>query len=145
MNRPKRFAVLSILILFISACSDSQQRIARDSTIGGVLAGGVGAVSGALIGHAIANGDVAASAMLGTAIGAPIGILLGAYYAGADEELVMWQNDRIIEENERYLARNRYQLEARRQDLIEEMGSIRLDPARRTYRFYGQTLGNPYR
>lgn len=145
MSITKNIFSAALVVLLASGCSHSQKRIAQDAAVGGVLAGGLGAASGALIGNAIANGDVAASALLGTAIGAPVGILLGAYYAGADEELEALQNDQIILANERYLAQTRYELQAMREKLQDDMSSMELDPKRREYRFYGQSLGNPYR
>lgn len=120
---------------------------AADYTIAGVGGGAVGAGTGALIGAAISNGDVGASALLGGAIGIPAGILLN-YLILRDAKA---QKESERDTLRRAVQRNQERIEERERLLDDEWERLRnSSPRVRTDElpadvYMGPTMGDPKR
>ena len=143
-NGFRKCGVAAALLALVSLAGCQTQ---EESAVAG-LAGGaaVGAGTGAIIGSVISNGDVAASALLGTAIGAPAGLALGlVYYANSDiarkktELDIMRRNQEILFQNERSLEVLRRQVRAESPQFEMPNDEDEDDP------YFGVGLGNPYR
>lgn len=127
--------------ILLTGCGASTSSLA----LGGLGGAGVGAGTGAIIGAVIANGDVAASTLLGGAVGLPVGIALGALIDyNSDERVTERRVDRLQKNSAEIYARQR-KLDALR-DEIRDAGPTGNPPTRqRRYEYDGETLGNYYR
>jgi|GEM_PF-4336991 len=76
-----KFSILLIILFFFSACvprlGESRSSVVTRSGISGAA---LGATTGVVVASLISRGDVAASALLGTAIGFPVGIVMALSY-----------------------------------------------------------------
>lgn len=105
----------------------------------------LGAGTGAIIGAVIANGDVASSALLGGAIGLPVGLAIAAAYDYNSERTIQEAKDDDIRRNQReILARQRY-IDELREEIRGDSPSGNPMEERQEYRYMGPSLGNPYR
>jgi len=135
--------VRSVLSLFISlAILSGCGSVARNGVAGGVVGGAVGAGTGALVGSLIANGDVAATALLGGAVGIPVGVALGMYAFSQYDSRV--QEDRLIAtylSNQASISEQEAEIQRLRQQVLEDA------PANPNFNqglrkpFQGSTLG----
>ncbi len=118
---------------------------AKPLAIGAVSGGLAGAGTGAIVGAVIANGDVAASALLGGAIGIPAGLAIAAIYDYNSELSVKERQQQLIMENQEELFARQREIDLLREKVRNE--GPRGDPAEglRDYQYDGHTYGNYYR
>jgi hypothetical protein len=112
---------------------------------GGLAGAAAGAGTGAIIGAVISNGDIGASALLGTAIGLPVGLALGALYHYNSEYKVAERKGDIIRANQEEIFNRQRELDALREDLRNEGFQGNPPETDRHYYYNGNTLGNYYR
>jgi hypothetical protein len=125
-----------------SGCSSFHAAPYAYGAVGGAAAG---AGTGALVGAVIANGDIAASALLGGAIGIPVGIALAALYDYNSEPSVQERNAVVIEQNQREIFSRQRELDALREDIRNDTPSYNPSEGDRYYHYSGETFGNYYR
>jgi hypothetical protein len=135
-------SVLGLTVGFTTGCSLSRTSPRDMAKAGSAYGGLAGAGSGALIGAVIPAGDVAASALLGTAVGIPAGAVIAYYAVSSENERELSRLDGIIERNENELQQKRLELIEMRRQVHDESSLIRLDRSRRDSDLYiGPTLG----
>ena len=127
--------------LLVSGCGFHAKPLA----IGAVGGGAAGAATGAIVGAVIANGDVAASALLGGAIGIPAGLVVAAIYDYNSERSVRERKDALIMENQAELFARQREIEALRERVRDEGRESNPPAEYRDYQFTGPTLGSYYR
>jgi hypothetical protein len=135
-------ALAGVLSSSLSGCSVFQ---AAPVAAGGVSGAAVGAGTGALVGTLIANGDVAASALLGGAIGIPVGLALGAVYHYNSEPSVRERKSVEINANQDEIYSRQRELDALREDLRNDTPQHNPPDPERHYHYNGPTYGNYYR
>lgn len=123
-------------------CSSSYTKPVAVGGLGGAAAG---AGTGAIIGTVIANGDVAASALMGGAIGLPVGLALGALYHYNSEPKVAERKGEIIRKNQEEIFSRQRELDALREDIKNEAYQGNPPESQRHYHYNGNTFGNYYR
>jgi hypothetical protein len=112
---------------------------------GAVGGAALGAGTGAIIGSVIANGDIAASALLGGGIGLPAGLLIAAIYDYNSERSVRERKMDVIKANQEQIFNRQREIDALREEIRND-GPIGNPPEElREYRYDGATLGNYYR
>ncbi len=126
----------------LSGCSTFHAEPLAIGTLGGAAAG---AGTGALVGTLIANGDVAASALLGGAIGIPVGLALGALYDYHSEPSVQERREIEIRANQEEIFARQRELDALREELRNDSPGQNPPDAERHYHYNGPTYGNYYR
>lgn len=127
--------------MLISGCGVSGESLAY----GGLGGAAAGAGTGAIIGTVIANGDVATSALLGGAIGIPVGIALGAIIDYHSDARVTERRVAKIQKNQAEIYDRQRELD-RLRDEIRDDGPTGNPPADlKQYEYDGNTLGNWYR
>jgi hypothetical protein len=139
----KKFFLSSLLVstAALSGCGVSGSSLAY----GGLGGAAAGAGTGAIIGAVIANGDIATSALLGGAIGLPVGIALGAYLDYTSDSKTGERKTVKIEKNSAEIYARQRKLDELR-DEIRDAGPLGNPPReRRRYYYNGETLGNYYR
>lgn len=139
--RAVRAFFLIWVIISMASCSTLKREAGKDPVTDGLVGGLAGATAGGLTGAVIANGDVAASALLGAGIGVPAGILMGMAYQWYFVERVYERNKDVLEENEMTLARNRAIIEEYRKELMAEADNFQPDPEKKEYLYSGPSLG----
>lgn len=145
MKLVRSFLSLSLsgaLLLSATGCSSSYT---APVATGGLAGAAAGAGTGAIIGAVISNGDVAASALMGGAIGLPVGLALGALYHYNSEFKVAERKGDIIRENQEEIFERQRELDALREDLKNEGYQGNPPESDRHYHYNGNTLGNYYR
>ena len=130
------------LISILSACAPAGTNVYQDSAVGGLGGAAVGATTGAAIGAMIKNGAVGKSALLGTAIGAPVGVLAGAAYSSYSENAEISNNNKLIQERQADIVANEKDLESLREDIREDSSNVRPAFERREHIYSGPSLGN---
>ena len=125
-----------------SGCSSFHATPLAVGTVGGAAAG---AGTGAIVGALIANGDVAASALLGGAVGIPIGLALGALYDYNSEQSVQARYQAEINANQEEIFARQRDLDALREQLRDQTPGYNPNDANRQYHYNGATFGNYYR
>jgi hypothetical protein len=134
-NKIKCLALISSL----SSCAVNPTLIE-----GGLMGGGAGAATGALIGSVIKDGNIIASAGVGSLIGVPAGLALGQYYIRhLDQEKIRKEQELILEQKAQ-MYRNERTLETMREDIRTDAPTL-LDLDRRNVEFQGETLASFYR
>jgi hypothetical protein len=135
-----RNVLLSMFVLALSGCS------AVPTPWEGALGGGaLGAGTGAAIGALIANGDIAASAALGGAIGVPVGLGAAMIYASQVQSAAVEDRGEEIRANQAEIFRTQQEIETLRQELRADAPG---EPDPHLYGghlYTGRTLGNPFR
>jgi hypothetical protein len=140
MQRFLLTALLSTGVL-TSGCGMHAAPLATGAAGGTAL----GAGTGAIIGAVIANGDIASSALLGGAIGLPVGLAIAAAYDYNSERTIQEAKDSDIRRNQsEILARQRY-IDELREEIRADSPSGNPAEERQEYRYMGPSLGNPYR
>ncbi len=142
----QRFSALTLL-LALSACSAAQSNPYAGAAVGGASGAAIGAGTGAIIGASIKNGAVGDSALLGGAIGLPIGILLGVAYTNSTQSSDIADNAEELKANhERLLAQER-EIEYLRNEIRDDSSSRMVNPDRERieHQYLGPSLGNPRR
>jgi len=136
-------AFLAVIIsssLFLSSCGLSP----AEAGFGGAA---LGAGTGAAIASAISNGDVAASAGLGAAIGFPAGIVLAlaadAFWTPGSSKEADFAED--IAANQQEIYENNKTIEELRRQANEEIPQGNPPSYNRQKIYDGPTLGNMYR
>lgn len=143
---PKR-CVLAVLLsglvgINATGCSSSYT---TPVAVGGLSGAAAGAGTGAIIGAVISNGDVAASALMGGAIGLPVGLALGAlYHYNSATKVAERKGDTIRKNQEELFARQR-EIDALREEIKNEGYQGNPPESDRQYHYNGATLGNYYR
>jgi hypothetical protein len=130
------------MVAGISGCSSSYT---APVAVGGVSGAAAGAGTGAIVGAVIANGDVAASALMGGAIGLPVGLALGALYHYNSDVKVAERKGEIIRRNQEEIFARQREIDALRDDVKNEGYQGNPPETQRHYHFNGNTLGNYYR
>lgn len=138
-----RLGFLLFLVSILSACSTHS--VSQGTTVGGLGGAAVGAGTGALVGSLISNGDVGASALLGTAIGIPVGAAIGAYYISSENNAELDANQRVIEFNREVILTREDELNSLREEVIRDSFVIEPDTSLDGNLYVGPTLGNYYR
>ncbi len=139
MSISKFLIKISIITVFLtSACST------RTGT-GAVFGTLTGVTTGALVGTLLSRGDVAASALLGGAVGLPIGLLIGYHLQQKAEESVEQKKvDKYMSNQDRIYKREK-EIEALREEVVEDSPNYENDDAEAIRIYKGKTLGNPNR
>lgn len=134
--------VSGVAVTSFSGCSTFHAEPLVIGTLGGAAAG---AGTGALVGALIANGDVAASALLGGAVGIPVGLALGALYDYNSELSVQERKEVEIRANQDDIFARQRELDALREELRNDSPGQNPPDAERHYHYNGPTYGNYYR
>ena len=113
--------------------------------VGGLGGAAVGAGTGAIIGSVIANGDIAASALLGGAIGLPVGLAAAAIYDYNSEQTLQEIKIEDIKRNQREILARQREIDSLREEVRGDSPTGNPLESRREYRYLGASLGNPYR
>ena len=138
----------SFCLLFVvtvsSGCSDTTIH-AKPLAIGAVSGAAAGAGTGAIVGAIIANGDVAASALLGGAVGIPVGLALGALYDYHSTENVAQRKQKEIDQNQKEIFSRQRELDDLREQIRNDSPSGNPAESDRYYHYNGNSYGNYYR
>lgn len=113
--------------------------------VGSAGGAAVGAGTGAIIGSAISGGDVGASALLGGAIGLPVGLAAAMIYDHYSERTKTEIKINEIKSNQREILARQREIEAIREELQGDIPQGNPSESDREYRYLGPSLGNPYR
>ena len=146
MNTSTFLAGLSLTAaLFLSACSSSTTT--ANATAGGMMGTAAGVGAGAIVGSVISNGDVGQSALLGGAIGLPVGILAGVAYSNYSDSAEIADNTERIIENKQHIIQQDRELEYLRNKIRDDSSTSEVGPDSDDieYEYLGPSLGNPYR
>ena len=133
-------SVLSI-ILAVGICGCALSPKDQAATNGALVGTAAGAGTGAIIGASISDGDIAMSALLGGAIGLPVGALTAYYFYNQSERDELNENQLKIERNEDEILAEEGNLAAMRERVERESRGIELDPSRFDYIYNGPTIG----
>jgi hypothetical protein len=139
-----RRAILSSLLagsVLTSGCGFHAEPL----LIGSVGGAAAGAGTGAIIGAVIANGDIAASALLGGAIGIPVGLAIAALIDMNSERTVREIKADEIEANQREIFARQREIDALREKLRLDETGLGVSDETRAYIYDGHTYGNSRR
>lgn len=128
-------------LICLSGCGLHGDTMATGGGIG-VLAG---AGTGAIVGSVIANGDVAASALLGGAVGLPVGLIVAGIYDYHSERSVRERKVDEIKENQAQIFAKQREIDAIREELRNEAPTGLPDESLKEHEYTGPTIGNYYR
>lgn len=132
---------LFVVAVALSGCAASSTPVLGGAALGTAA----GAGTGALVGAAISRGDIAASAVLGGAIGLPVGLALGYYWQQQSEDA---KERAVIEEyirNQEAILAQQRELELLQDAAMQDIPANQLDFDRRERLYTGPSLGNPTR
>ena len=113
--------------------------------VGSVGGAAVGAGTGAIIGSVISGGDVAASALLGGAIGLPVGLAAGMIYDYYSQDTIREIKIEDIKNNQREILARQREIDSLREEIKSDIPDGNPPSDRQEYRYMGPSLGNPYR
>ena len=113
--------------------------------VGGFSGGAIGAGTGAIIASSISNGDVGKSALVGGAIGIPVGIMLGIAYNNYQYHQIVDGNQDQIDRNKARISESQQDIEALRATFQTEASEIQVDPTRAEWIYDGPSVGQPRR
>lgn len=138
-------AVFVVTVFLLAGCTTASGRYTKGgaATVGGVVGGLTGAGSGALVGAVISRGDIPASALLGAAIGIPVGAILGIYYLYTVENREVNENQDVIDYNAELIRRRQEKINRLKNQTNSSGQGIKLDPNKRQEIYTGPTLGSP--
>ena len=125
----------------IGCASFFEDPYVQGGAVGGVAGAATGAATGAITASLISSGDVGASALLGTAIGAPVGVLLGVTYVYYAYQGELDGNNEEIMKNHQYITRRQKEIDELREDVAIDYQTIRPDKRRRDGVYTGPTIG----
>ena len=130
--------------LCLPACTATGDTPLDYSIGGGFTGAAIGAGTGAAIGSVIANGDVAASALLGAGVGLGAGVAIGliAYQSAMADRSEDYGNQ--IAANQAEIASRQARIDSYRRRAMEE-SVVAIDTSKSLYLYTGQKLGNPRR
>ena len=134
-----RSVLTIVLAVLITGCAVSPKDQA--ATTGALIGTAAGAGTGALIGASISNGDIAMSALLGGAIGLPVGALTAYYFYDQSERDELQENQSLIDRNQSQIIAEEENLNTMRNRVERESKGIELDPSRFDYIYNGPTIG----
>ncbi len=137
----KRLFIGAVALTVLSGCA---AREVSNPVYWGATGTAVGAGTGALIGSIIANGDVAASAMLGGGIGVGAGILIG-YMIDEWEREQKAQMLAEVRRNDEIISQRQREIQELRTRVDEEAERGDPDVSRREWIYDGPTIGQYYR
>lgn len=140
MNRAAKL-LMFMFSFSMCSCSVFHDPYVAAGTAGGAVGSGLGAGMGAVIGSTMANGDIAASALVGGAVGLPLGILAGVGYRSYIEHKQISDNDDVIQENFKYITARQIEIERLREQLIEDSLKISPDKSLQSDIYTGPTIG----
>lgn len=142
-----RSLLTSALVVALSACSSAGTSVYQDAAVGGVGGAAIGAGTGAIIGSTIKNGAVGKSALLGGAIGLPVGILAGVAYTNYAQNGEIADNKARIDANREHILQQERELDYLRNGMRDDSSSKTVNPdqERIEHQYQGPTLGNPFR
>ncbi|MCO6430755.1 MAG: hypothetical protein J5J00_07830 [Deltaproteobacteria bacterium] len=136
---PKCFSLAASLLL--AACSGPTAPVATGGAIGTLA----GAGTGALVGAAISSGDIAASALLGGAIGLPVGLALGYSWKRQTEDAQARSREQQYIANQRAIMEREEEIQLMREDMMREIPRNRLSDSEKQHIYVGPSLGVPTR
>ena len=145
MNLKHSFLSLFLAGILTAASTGWSSSYTTPVAVGGVSGAAAGAGTGAIIGAVISNGDVAASALMGGAVGLPVGLALGALYHYNSEPKVAERKGEIIRRNQEEIFARQRELDTLREDLRNDSYQGNPPESQRQYHYNGNTLGNYYR
>ena len=126
------------IFLMTSAC-------ASQVATGGLMGTAAGAGTGALVGAVISRGDIAASALLGGAIGLPVGLALGYAWQQNTEEAIEQAKIRQYMKNQEMIYAQEKEIEVLREDVLRDSPAGLPEYSKKEYIHLGTGLGNVYR
>ena len=144
MTRTFSSLCLLFVVIMASACSDTIIH-AKPLAVGAASGAAAGAGTGAVVGAIIANGDIAASALLGGAVGIPVGLALGALYDYHSQENVAQRKQKEIDRNQDEIFTRQRELDNLREQIRIDGASGNPTESDRYYHYNGNTYGNYYR
>lgn len=145
MKINSKFSRLFVSSIFLLAPLQGCTGAASPVAVGGGLGVAAGAGAGALVGTLLSRGDVAASALLGGAIGLPVGLALGyAWKQQAEESAEKAKIAQYIKNQDQIMEQER-EIEILREDVLKDTPRSLPDEDLKEYQFLGASLGNPYR
>ena len=141
-----RTLILCALTL-LSACAayDTPAIMAGDGAMGGLVAGGLGAGTGAIIASSISNGDVGQSALLGGAIGMGVGVLATVGYRSLETGVILHRNQSRIDDNSIDIAQNQAEIDAMRKSLEADSQAVVVSESNYSRVYDGPTIGQENR
>lgn len=142
--RPVKLCISGALVgaIFISGCAYlAEDPVASRAVAGGLIGGGIGAGTGALIGNAISGGDVGKSALVGGAIGVPVGAALLVGYYNYQRWSIVRKNERQIELNRSNIEDTQFQIESLRPAISAASAAFEFDYDRSEWIYDGPSLG----
>jgi hypothetical protein len=139
-------SILSLVMCGVMATSSGCSSFHTEPLVMGSVGGAAaGAGTGAIVGALIANGDVAMSALLGGAVGIPIGLAIGAIYDYHSEPTQRERNEVIIQKNQEDIFNRQRQLDDLREEIRNEGPHGNPNESDRHYHYNGPTYGSYYR
>ena len=141
----------SILVIAVLAlgtgCSEGVNTSdpVHGGAVGGLGGGVLGAGTGALVGAMISNGDIGASALLGTAIGVPLGVAAGVYYVYSQQEDEIDRLENEIYSNKQTILQKQAQIDELRRQAVEDSHEIAPDKTLSDHIYTAPSIGNYYR
>ncbi len=135
---------LIFVVLSALFCFSGCETVRMDTFEGALVGTAVGAGTGALVGATIKNGDVGKSALLGAGIGLPVGIATSLVTHALYQQTVVKDADEQIEENQRHIFETQRELERIRERQKTEIMAKSPDPSTEQILYLGSSLGNPY-
>lgn len=133
------FAVL--LVTLLSACGLVGGNSTTQTTVAGGAGGAaIGAGIGALVGTVMSNGDVWASAQLGTAIGAPAGALIAYSYRINKENGEIEKRNKTILDNYDEIQITQDQLNQMEAEIMSDVSELEPTTIQSSY-YIGPTIG----
>lgn len=144
MNKRSLSTFFSFLFLvtLLNACSTAGTNIYQDTAVGGLGGAAIGATTGAAIGSMIKHGTVGKSALLGTAIGAPVGMLAGVAYSSYSQNANIADNNQLIQQKQAEIVKAEKELESLRLEIQADSSNVQPDFDRRQHLYSGPSLGN---
>lgn len=137
-------SMLSALFCTVVLCSGCGYH-ATPLLVGTAGGAAVGAGTGAIIGSCISGGDVAASALLGGAIGLPVGLAAGMIYDHYSAQSLTEIKINDIKTNQKEILARQREIDSLREEMQGDLPQGNPAEDRREYRYLGPALGNPYR
>lgn len=135
------FSALLCTAVLSSGCGFHAAPLATGA-VGGTA---VGAGTGAIIGAVIANGDIGASALLGGAIGLPVGLAAAAIYDYHSERTMKEIQIAQLKINQKAIYERQKEIDALRESLRSEAPQGNPMEEREEYIYRGPSYANPYR
>lgn len=130
MSMINKMMMSGLIVIGITACgvgTGTSASYTSTGVYGGMMGAVVGAGTGAVAGALIANGDIGASTLLGTAIGVPVGVVSSiAYRSYQENKAIDSRNDTILS-NQQQIVETENRLNKLREIVINESYQLKPD------------------